>query len=174
MIQIESGEGRLCGNPNMAVQLIVDSTSKDLIPAEVNTMWAFDVGQELFDILNDQGSSDYKVVYKVVSQIYGYMSINHCKYGILCTYDKFYFLKREGSQPRSTPLISKMVHRCSDGPITVIKDLSALILAACDDHFYSSPYSTPYPGAFPYLVGSPQLADRQTKPTVTKPNPEAL
>ncbi|KAI3644462.1 hypothetical protein MP228_010626 [Amoeboaphelidium protococcarum] len=35
-------------------------------------------------------------------------------------------------------------------------------------------HRTPHPGAFPYLVGSPQLADRQTKPTVTKPNPEAL
>ncbi|KAI3632328.1 hypothetical protein MIR68_009434 [Amoeboaphelidium protococcarum] len=35
-------------------------------------------------------------------------------------------------------------------------------------------HRTPNPGAFPYLVGSPHLADRQTKPTVTKPNPEAL
>ncbi|KAI3637278.1 hypothetical protein MIR68_004696 [Amoeboaphelidium protococcarum] len=35
-------------------------------------------------------------------------------------------------------------------------------------------HRTPYPGAFPYLEGSPQLADRQTKPTVTKPNPEAV
>ncbi|KAI3654883.1 hypothetical protein MP228_000263 [Amoeboaphelidium protococcarum] len=142
-IVINPGAGRFCGNPDISVQQIVDGRVKDIIPVEVKSMWAFDVGDELSDVLNDGANDDYQKVKKVVSQVYGYMSINHCKYGILCTYDKFYFLKRDGSQQGSTLLIIKMVHRDQSAPYTVVKALSALILAACEDHFYSSPYSTP-------------------------------
>ncbi|KAI3650481.1 hypothetical protein MP228_003962 [Amoeboaphelidium protococcarum] len=142
-IVINPGAGRFCGNPDISVQQIVDGRLKDIIPVEVKSMWAFDVGDELSDVLNDGANDDYQKVKKVVSQVYGYMSISHCKYGILCTYDKFYFLKRDGQQQGSTLLISKMVHRDQSSPYTVVKALSALILAACEDHFYSSPYSTP-------------------------------
>ncbi|KAI3637948.1 hypothetical protein MIR68_004597 [Amoeboaphelidium protococcarum] len=142
-VQIIGSQGGFCGNPDMSVQWIVDGRVKDIIPVEVKSMWAFDVGDELSDVLNDGANDDYQKVKKVVSQVYGYMSINHCKYGILCTYDKFYFLKRDGSQQGSTLLIIKMVHRDQSAPYTVVKALSALILAACEDHFYSSPYSTP-------------------------------
>lgn len=36
-------------------------------------------------------------VCRVIQQIFGYMKVNHLKYGILTNYNRFYFMKRENN-----------------------------------------------------------------------------
>ncbi|KAI3658092.1 hypothetical protein MP638_002376, partial [Amoeboaphelidium occidentale] len=81
--------------------------SKPLFPVELKTFWAFPansltslVGPFLEDqaaILDNTGSSKHGSTskeYRAVAQIYGYMSVNHMKYGLLSTYRFSFFFRR--------------------------------------------------------------------------------
>ncbi|CAM6121012.1 unnamed protein product [Calypogeia fissa] len=93
-----------------------DASPIDTILIEVKTFWAFNPPDDLVPILKLETSSSQsqaemsaprakrskkddpddmrsKVVWAVL-QIYVYMSVNHLRYGVLATFEKFFFLRR--------------------------------------------------------------------------------
>jgi hypothetical protein len=118
-------------------------------PIEVKTFWALDVKDgDLVRQLAVEGD-DPRCATRAISQIYGYMSVNNFRYGILTTYEATYFLRRvkcQGNEDGSTLEITNAVYRsqtrASHG-FTLMEAMVAFILLAEDSFLFGSPYSTP-------------------------------
>ncbi|KAI3633238.1 hypothetical protein MIR68_008776 [Amoeboaphelidium protococcarum] len=140
---IEIGAQNVILDPDFVVSYQKDLSLEPtyILPIEVKTDWAFDVQGQLYD-LNILNTSKVK---DAVQQIYGYMTANHFRYGILCTYERFYFLRRGGSngQDRKLLEISDVVRYQQSQPFTAMKALCAIIHMAKTDFFMTSPFSTP-------------------------------
>ncbi|KAI3646946.1 hypothetical protein MP228_007167 [Amoeboaphelidium protococcarum] len=142
-ILIEQGSQNVILDPDFVVNYQKNPSlqSTYILPIEVKTDWAFDVQGQLYDlnILNKSKVKD------AVQQIYGYMTANHFRYGILCTYERFYFMRRGGpnGQDRKLLEISDVVHYQQLDPFTAMKALCAIIHMAKTDFFMTSPFSTP-------------------------------
>ncbi|KAI3646947.1 hypothetical protein MP228_007168 [Amoeboaphelidium protococcarum] len=139
-IRIELGSQNVILDPDFAVNYQKDPSlqSTYILPIEVKTDWDFNVQGELYDEHNLQGT---KVV-DALQQIYGYMAVNHFRYGILCTYERFYFLRRGGSNGQEKRMleISDVVHYQQSQPFTAMKALCAIIHLAKTDFFLQSPF----------------------------------
>ncbi|KAI3636433.1 hypothetical protein MIR68_005785 [Amoeboaphelidium protococcarum] len=142
-VEIEQGAQDVILDPDFVVSYQKDPSLEPtcILPIEVKTDWAFDVQGQLYDlnILNISKVKD------AVQQIYGYMTANHFRYGILCTYERFYFMRRGGpnGQDRKLLEISDVVHYQQSQPFTAMKALCAIIHMAKTDFFMTSPFSTP-------------------------------
>ncbi len=113
---------------------------------EVKTFWALNLPDDLVSAIEKSGGEG-KIAH-AVQQVYGYMSVNHLKYGVLSTYEKTFFFRRvvvsEGQQ-QSILEVSGVVERDrtrKDG-FTAMEAWMAFILLTDRDSFYSSPNSTP-------------------------------
>ncbi|KAI3637710.1 hypothetical protein MIR68_004359 [Amoeboaphelidium protococcarum] len=119
-----------------------DPSCRCILPIEIKTMWAFDVDDDLVDFTH-QG----EIKKKVLRQEYGYMSVNHNRYGIICTADKFFFLRRGGFDGRqqSKLEVSSAVHRDQNAPFTLMEAVCAMfqLCENKDQCMYASPYTTP-------------------------------
>ncbi|KAI3636276.1 hypothetical protein MIR68_005628 [Amoeboaphelidium protococcarum] len=125
-------------HPDLILQYQGDPSRRCILPIEIKTMWAFDVDDDLVDFTNQE-----EIKKKVLRQEYGYMSVNHNRYGIICTADKFFFLRRGGSDGRqqSTLEVSSAVHRDQSAPFTLMEAVCAMFyLCENKDHcIFASP-----------------------------------
>ncbi|KAI3648548.1 hypothetical protein MP228_006402 [Amoeboaphelidium protococcarum] len=125
-------------HPDLIFRYKVDPSCGCILPIEIKTMWAFDVDDDLIDFTNQE-----EIKKKVLRQEYGYMSVNHNRYGIICTADKFFFLRRGGSDGReqSTLEVSSAVHRDQSAPFTLMEAVCAMFyLCENKDHcIFASP-----------------------------------
>ncbi|KAI3636282.1 hypothetical protein MIR68_005634 [Amoeboaphelidium protococcarum] len=125
-------------HPDLIFRYKVDPSCGCILPIEIKTMWAFDVDDDLIDFTHQE-----EIKNKVLRQEYGYMSVNHNRYGIICTADKFFFLRRGGSDGRqqSTLEVSRAVHRDQNAPFTLMEAVCAMFYL-CEDKdqcIYASP-----------------------------------
>ncbi|KAI3631960.1 hypothetical protein MIR68_009796 [Amoeboaphelidium protococcarum] len=129
-------------HPDLTFRYKGDPSPRCILPIEIKTMWAFDVDDDLVDFTHQE-----EIKKKVLRQEYGYMSVNHNRYGIICTADKFFFLRRGGSDgiQQSTLEVSSAVHRDQQSPFTLMEAVCAMFWR-CEnkDHcMYAYPYTTP-------------------------------
>ncbi|KAI3633237.1 hypothetical protein MIR68_008775 [Amoeboaphelidium protococcarum] len=143
-IRIEQGSQDVILDPDFVVSYQKDPSLEPtyILPIEVKTDWAFDVQGQLYD-LNILNTSKVK---DAVQQIYGYMTANHFRYGILCTYERFYFMRRGGynGQQKTMLEISDVVDYQQLEPFTIMKALCAIVHLAKTDFFLQSPFGTPH------------------------------
>jgi hypothetical protein len=75
-----------------------------------------------------------------LQQIYGYMTFNENKFGILTNWQHALFLRRAETPDRKT-LEYYLVEL--DGPISMLKAWVGMVLLVEDDWFYASPTISP-------------------------------
>jgi hypothetical protein len=83
-------------------------------------------------------------VSRAICQLWGYMTVNHLKYGILTTFNETFFLKREFREDQGTSKleISPGV-RIGDSQTPIVGALCYFTSLLLESHLYTSPYSTP-------------------------------
>jgi hypothetical protein len=157
-VKINNPGRHCCLNPDYGISLSNLETPiyalKSLI--EVKTPWAFpavpdgDLAasfcqlQEGFQLkgLVERSSVSTKVI-RVVTQLWGYMTVNHFRYGVLTTYlDTYFFFRRVEVDGQSCLEISSAV-RNKGGDTNIMGARAYFILLLNQDPIYSSPYSTP-------------------------------
>lgn len=95
--------------------------------------------EQIFDKAMGLSRKDTKII-RLIGQIYGYMSVNHLKYGIVTTYEWTFFLQRVPREKYALPhlQISKPVPKSN-----LVRALTYFCNLTITDHLYASPYSTP-------------------------------
>lgn len=101
---------------------------------ELKTPWAFDFPDA--DLITDWVKDDQ--IERAVCQLYGYMSFNYLRYGILSNYDCTWFFHRIPHHPGGGIEISRCVSRNE-----LIKTFSACLLMVNDDPFYPTSKTSP-------------------------------
>lgn len=84
--------------------------------------------------------------YRAVAQIYGYMSVNHMKYGLLSTYKFSFFFRRMDREDGVSVLEVSPPIPTSE----LMRSLVYVSSLAMDERHYTSPYTTPILGRKPY------------------------
>jgi hypothetical protein len=87
-------------------------------------------------------------IHRAVGQLYGYMSVNHFKYGALCTYETAWFFRRLRREEDNRPILEIsqpiFLHAVDHNqPIGMIEAWVYFLHLCETDCFYSSPYTTP-------------------------------
>jgi hypothetical protein len=87
-------------------------------------------------------------VSRAICQLWGYLTVNHLRYGVLTTFNETYFIMRteHPDEPRkSRMMISPCIHVDPDknDNLTLFASWLYLIHLANADRLYSSPYTTP-------------------------------
>jgi hypothetical protein len=119
---------------------------------EVKTPWAFPSvpgGDLAATFCQLQEGSNYQDLSSVatnvicaVNQLWGYMAVNHFRYGVLTTYLDTYFFRRVEVDGQSWLEISPAV-RNKGGVVNIIGAWAFFISLLGQDPIYSTPYSTP-------------------------------
>jgi hypothetical protein len=83
-------------------------------------------------------------VSRAICQLWGYMTVNHLKYGILTTFNETFFFKREFREDLGTSKleISPGV-RIGDSQTPIVGALCYFTSLLLESHLYTSPYSIP-------------------------------
>ncbi|CAF3944272.1 unnamed protein product [Rotaria sp. Silwood1] len=100
-----------------------DETAK--LVGEVKTIWSFQAPENLAVAYY----GDDNTLKLPVQQIFGYMRINHLKYGILTNYENFYFMKREKNLLHISTVI-----KSSDVDISVYHALYYIVYLSIKNH----------------------------------------
>jgi hypothetical protein len=156
-VSFDSPGGNCCLNPDYAILL---SNWEDLHYAlksliEVKTPWAFpsvpggdlaaafcqlQEGSNIKELV-EKASISNKVI-RAVTQLWGYMTVNHFRYGVLTTYLVTYFFRRAEVDGQSCLEISPAV-RNKGGVVNIMGAWAYFISLLNQDPIYSSRFSTP-------------------------------
>ncbi len=101
------GDNQVLFDPDIAWKIKDNENSALGLVIEVKPWWSFDIVDNVVERYKqdtEQSNSPDSKLVKALQQIYGYMSYNYMRYGILTTYTCTYFLRRKGE---STLCISK-------------------------------------------------------------------
>jgi hypothetical protein len=79
-----------------------------------------------------------------ICRLWGYMALNHLKYGILTTFNETFFLKREFCEGQSKLEISPGV-RIGDSQTPIVAALCYFTSLLLESHLYTLPHSVPTP-----------------------------
>ncbi|KAI3644445.1 hypothetical protein MP228_010609 [Amoeboaphelidium protococcarum] len=120
---------------------------------EVKPFWlqAFMECDDLYSSLTrykeGSDSASDRGVFFGFQQLYGYMSVNNLRYGILTTYEKTWFVRRVSRSLDEPPKveISKTVFRSQTESFTLLGALAGFYYHGIkgDDVFYASPFRSP-------------------------------
>jgi hypothetical protein len=132
------GDSQVLFDPDIAWKIGGELNSSLGIIVEVKTWWtdqfpADIISQYLEDV--EKGGPDTNLV-NALQQMYGYMSFNNMRYGILTTYKQTLFLRRQGS---SSLAISEPISLN-----TALKYWLFVLYKAREEGFYSSPTANPF------------------------------
>ena len=135
------GDNQVLFDPDIVWKIGGEQISDLGLVVEAKPWWSFEifdnvVDQYKEDTENNPTAPDSKLV-KALQQIYGYMSYNYMRYGILTTYNCTYFLRRKGG---STLCISKP-NLIGPG---ILKCWLYVLFQAYQEGFYSSPTGNPF------------------------------
>jgi len=133
-----------------------------LIPVKVKATWILPDD----DIVEKYNAEDSPVsVINSIRQIFGYIAHNKCRYGILSTYDRTWFLLRPKNDP-ATLFISDVVKREDKRP-TLLRCFAYIMSLARQDSDCPS-----YPPLPPQILGdseSPEERDDEDKDPTYQP-----
>ena len=134
------GDNQVAFNPDIVCKILKENDEKLAVVIEVKPWWAFpmhdDAPNEYWEDIGR--SNNESILVRGIQQIYGYMSFNYLRYGILTTYHGAYFLKRVN---QSTLLISAAKY--INDP-DYLKYWMYLIAEADAEGCYSSPTGDPF------------------------------
>jgi serine/threonine protein kinase len=82
-------------------------------------------------------------VHRVISQLWGYLSVNHLKYGVITTYSQTYFFRRPESTSQICQLEVSPGISVQGNLIAVFKAWYYFLNTLKQDFLYTSPYSPP-------------------------------
>lgn len=158
-----AGDNQVLFNPDIVWKIGAELNSNLGLVIEVKPWWSFECIDDIVvqyheDI--EKEAKDTKVV-KALQQLYGYMSYNYMRYGILTTYKSTYFLRRMGN---STLTISKPIP-LSGGKLHILQYWLFVLCKSHQEGFYSSPAGNPFDTIF-YTGGKP--FQQKLKPIVFK------
>jgi hypothetical protein len=145
--------------PDLCVYKTLSTGDEVAIAAiEIKTPWAFDIPDgNIVDAYERQVSlaskceyedpfsknvNDTKVI-RAISQLWGYLAVNHLKYGVITTYSQTFFFRRiptstaDTSKMEVTPAISVV-----DGLLPIFTAWYFFLTSSNNDFLYSSPYSS--------------------------------
>lgn len=112
------------------------------VVVEFKTPWAFKIRNLVEEYGRKQDKPTAKVV-KLIQQVYGYMTFNHQRYGVVSTYDQTWYFRRMDSTTGGILEITDPIKRDSQNPY-LLESLLTLLHLADESWFYVSPttYST--------------------------------
>ena len=136
----------LIGVPDLIWTEVFPNIQKEIVKLaiEIKTPWA------LTEFTAEDLQNPKQDLKTVLSQIYGYMSLNHLKYGVLTTYNCTYFLRRipppsDAEVQLSTLQISPAIHSHSADGLSnrlLFSWLYLLHLLHSQEYLYNSPRGT--------------------------------
>jgi hypothetical protein len=160
-IDFRTGSPYLLLKPDLClVEKVVISGTPEPIPkliVEVKTPWAFEptdiaeafIAQEkLIDedpnLKGGESQSEKTKVFRAVSQLWGYMSVNHLRYGVITTYNETYFFRRLPSRDSTTSVleVSEPI-MCSGGSVPFFRAWAYFLDLLQSDFVYPSPFNSP-------------------------------
>jgi hypothetical protein len=159
------GDARL--DPDLGFVLIKEGIESTIALVEVKTPHAFSIGSDLVGCFRaeqkklkpapealaklrrpkkDQillNSSEETKATRAITQLWGYLSVNNLKYGILTTFNDTYFFRREFSEDQSVSRleISRSV-AIGDTSVPIVGALCYFSSLLLESYLYASPYST--------------------------------
>jgi hypothetical protein len=158
------GDARL--DPDLAFVLCRDNIDSTLALVEVKTPKAFPLGPDLVECFRTEQAKlkpnadiieklrrsgkdqvlinpDETKASRAITQLWGYLSVNNLKYGILTTFNDTYFFKREFSEGQGVSRleISKSVS-IGDSSVPIVGALCYFSGLLLESHLYAPPYST--------------------------------
>ncbi|KAI8819251.1 uncharacterized protein EV422DRAFT_122809 [Fimicolochytrium jonesii] len=133
---------------------------KPILTIEFKTPWAFPKLRQL--VQTYQSAQPKSKVRRDVNQIYGYMTFNHHRYGVLTTYEETYFLQREWSEPGGRLQVAGPFSYDRSSPFTVLEAYTTLLLLCIDNWFYVSPTTSPAPSRSVSASASPSTSRPST------------
>ncbi|KAI3633423.1 hypothetical protein MIR68_008370 [Amoeboaphelidium protococcarum] len=123
------------------------------VVVEVKSFWlqAFMECDDLYSSLTrcyiGKGSPSDRGVFFGFQQLYGYMSVNNLRFGILTTYEKTWFVRRVSGSLDEVPKveISQTVYRSQTESFTLLGALAGFYYHGIkgDDVFYAPPFTSP-------------------------------
>ncbi|KAI8817478.1 uncharacterized protein EV422DRAFT_226305 [Fimicolochytrium jonesii] len=137
------------------------ATPKAKLVGEVKTPWAFGASRNLVQDWHDSRGTRNKTV-RAIEQVYGYLTFNNLRYGVLTTYETTWFFKRTCS-PQGGRLEVTAPFRYESTPQLIFAYTTIVRLA--DEHWlHASPTSSPGPAS--------PIVRRRTQPS--NPDPHLL
>ncbi|KAI9002821.1 hypothetical protein BC832DRAFT_108620 [Gaertneriomyces semiglobifer] len=137
-----AGNREIVADPDF-IYVSVPSTKAKIV-GEVKTPWAFDV----VDILQEwtlNGNDVKSKVFRAISQLYGYMTFNQLRYGILTTYNSTWVFRRSSSAQGGVLEVSERFTPVSQNGRPLLEALFTVITLAEENWFYASPTHSPAP-----------------------------
>ncbi|KAJ3045497.1 hypothetical protein HDV00_009151 [Rhizophlyctis rosea] len=143
------GNGSVIANPDKIwIGDVTARNPKPTLVVEFKTPWAL-VNQDLVTAWNSlTAPKTNKTVYKAITQIYEYMSLNHLRYGVLSTFEGTWFLQRVEGAAGVTGGVLEMAGPFTirpSAPFSIFEALGAFMTIVNEDRFYTSPHQSPAP-----------------------------
>ncbi|KAJ3162928.1 hypothetical protein HDU88_006568 [Geranomyces variabilis] len=136
---VAAGNKDVVGQPDSLYKS--GSSTKPKIVVEVKTDWAFpQLGCIVAEWPAAQRNPKSKLA-RVIHQVYGYMTFNHLRYGVLTNYEKTWFLRRVDVPQGGQLEISDPFAYSSTS--TLFQAWVTITLLAENNWFYSSPTTSP-------------------------------
>ncbi|TPX53863.1 hypothetical protein PhCBS80983_g06122 [Powellomyces hirtus] len=133
---------------------------KPILTMEFKTPWAFPKQRGI--VWTYQDSQPTSKVRRAINQIYGYMTFNQHRYGVLTTYEETYFLQRQWSEAGGRLQIAGPFSYNKRTPFTVLEAYTTLLLLCIDKWFYASPTTSPAPSRSGSASASPSTSRPST------------
>ncbi|KAJ3184602.1 hypothetical protein HDU87_004004 [Geranomyces variabilis] len=138
---VVAGNKDVVGEPDFIYKS--GSSTKPKIVVEVKTDWAFpQLGSIVAEWPAAQSNPRSKLA-RAIHQIYGYMTFNHLRYGVLTNYEKTWFLRRVNAPQGGRLEISDPYAYNSTS--TLLEAWVTVTLLAENNWFYTSPTTSPAP-----------------------------
>lgn len=136
------GNKEVVGDPDF-IYRPAHRSSKAKVVIEVKTSWAFPMRQPIIEAYGKAKTMRSSKVTKAVQQIYGYMTFNHLRFGVLTTYEKTWFLRRTHEDTGGVLEVSDVFPR-TDTP-SLLAGYLTLLREADTNWLHVSPTSSPHP-----------------------------
>jgi len=148
-----SGIPQICGDPDFSFLPVKDNPSKPLLVCEWKTPWAI----ALDEIMESYRNSDK--VQNAINQLYGYMTFNYTRYGVLSNWAHTWFFRRGRPNDDQGGVLQAYgpVSWETRGRSSLLNCYCAIITASYrgGDWLYASPTSSPGPRGYNYLQLKP-------------------
>ncbi|KAJ3176790.1 hypothetical protein HDU85_006543 [Gaertneriomyces sp. JEL0708] len=151
-----AGNKDVIGDPDFIYRSSPSAKAK--IVGEVKTPWAFDI-EDILDEWSKNGTDERSKIFRAISQLYGYMTFNCLRYGILTTYNSTWFFQRSFAPQGGVLEVSERFTPLRNNGRELIQALFTIVRLAEAEWFYVSPTHSPAP--------SPSLSRRA--PTTIDP-----